>query len=73
VDRTPHPTAGDWHETALAALRQERDAHRAWLAAQPEAPHGEPMDPAVLRRKRAWCRVQRWRAWQQRRTREESA
>lgn len=33
MDRAPLPTAaGDWHETELAALRQEHDALRAWLA-----------------------------------------
>lgn len=52
-------------ERELAALRQERDALRAWLAQQPAVPHGD-LSPAVLRRKRQWCWVQRWRAWQQR-------
>jgi hypothetical protein len=73
VDRAAHPTAGDWHETALAALRQERDALRAWLAGQEPVPHGETLDPEVLRRKRQWCRVQRLQAAQQRRKGEQSA
>jgi hypothetical protein len=66
-DRASRPAAdGDWHETELARLRQERDALRAWLAGQEPVPHGD-LSPAVLRRKRQWCQVQRWRAAQQRR------
>lgn len=71
MDRAPRPTAaGAWHATELAALRQERDALRAWLAAQEPVPHGD-LSPEALRHKRQWCRVQRWRAWQARRRREE--
>ncbi len=70
--RDPHPTAdGDWRETEDAALRQERDALRAFLATLEPLPHGD-MSAQTLQRKRQWCRVQRWRAWQQRRGRQVS-
>ncbi len=71
--RSPRHTADvDWRETENDALRQEIAADRAWLAAQDPVPHGA-LSAEALRHKRQWCRVQRWRAAQQRRRGEDSA
>ena len=72
-DRGHRPHAdGDWRETDMERLRQERDALQALLATLQPLPHGT-MSAEGLRLKREWCRVQLWRAAQQRRKREESA
>jgi len=73
IDRATRPIAETaWHETALARLRQERDALRAGLAAETLAPVPLPPTAAYQQHVRHWCRVQRVRVTQQRRAREDA-